>query len=115
MLGALLMAVQGCTDQLAREADMALRIVRQAEVRAPGVLGQVVDAAVRIDLQHERRAVPVDTQIAAAEARALEREKKTGGNIAQAGIENRIADRKGRHLLEFHPLHVSMLERLSLG
>ena len=74
-------------DQLAREADMTLRIVRKAEVGTAGVCGRVVNAAVRIDLQHKRHAAVVDTEIAAAEARALESDEKAAGHIAQPGIE----------------------------
>ena len=76
--GALLMSMQRGPDQLAREAGMPFGIVQQTEIGAAGVLGKVVDAAVGIDLQHEDRAAAVDTEIAAAEARALEREEKAG-------------------------------------
>ena len=92
---------------------MTFRIVREAEVGAAGVFGNVVNAAVGIDLQHERHAVAVDTKIAAPEARTLESDEEAGGNIAQARIEHRIGNGKGRHLLVIHPLQIRVLEGLA--
>ena len=51
---------------------MTFRIVRETEVGAAGVFGNVVNAAVGIDFQHERHAVAVDTKIATPKARTLE-------------------------------------------
>src|SRR5215831_20031959 len=102
-------------DQLARKTDMAFRVVREAEVGAAGILGWIVDATVGIDLQHERRPVAVDPEIATAKARALERDEEARRNMAQSGVERRIADRESRHRLVIHPLQVRMLEGLAVG
>jgi hypothetical protein len=94
---------------------MTFRIVCETEVGAAGIFGKVVDAAVGIDFQHERHAVAVDTKIAAPKARTLESDEEACANIAQASIEPRVVDRKGRHLLVTHPLHIRMLEGLAFG
>src|SRR5438876_1048132 len=106
ILGSVLMSTESRPNQLTREACMSFRVMREAEIGAAGVLGGVIDAAVGIDLEHEGRATTVDPQIAAAKARALERDEETGGNIAQASVENRIGDGKSRQLVVIHPLHV---------
>src|SRR5262245_23878625 len=80
--------------QPAREAQVTFGIVQQAEIGAAGVGRRIVDAAVRIDLEHERRAVGPYAKIAAAEARSAKRDEKTRRRVANPGGELGIGNRK---------------------
>src|SRR5262245_48968230 len=96
-------------NEPAREARVTFGIVQQTEVGAPCVLGRIVDAAVRIDLEHERRAGLVDAKIAPTEARAAERDEKTRRNVTQTFVERWIGNGKRRHPLVIDPFHRRML------
>src|SRR4030095_15106192 len=51
-----------CADEPAREPGVTFRIVQETEIGAARIRGWIVDAAIRIDLEHERRAASVDTK-----------------------------------------------------
>ena len=94
---------------------MAGGVVEEGQVGAPGIGWSIVDAAVRIDLQHEEIALRIHSQITTAEACAPHPDEEVRGYLPQPLPKLRILHGNLLHGVVILPLHVGMLEPLSGG
>ena len=104
-------------DDPPRETGVAFGIPREAQIGAARIGGRIVNTAVGVDLQHERRAVLVDTEVAAAEACArLQGDEKARGEMSRsrASSSGSSTGNDGQ-LVVVDPLHVGVLEASPVG
>ena len=105
---------EGRGDELPGETLVPGGIEGKADVRGAIVGGRIVDPAVRVDLQHVRRAVLRDAKIASAETRRLQRDEEAGAFVAKSRREHGVLHGKGLQALVDHPFDVGVLELLAL-
>jgi len=83
---------KGSRHQLSGKTLVTGGIERQTDIGTSVVGRWIVDATVGIDFQHVRRALVVDAEIAAAEARPLQSDEEARGLVSEAlgqhGVRN---------------------------
>ncbi len=77
----------------AREVFVSPGVRQQDEVGAARVGRRIVEAAIRVDLQHEEPTVRVDAHVAAPVPRAAHPEEERARSLAQRPVELGILDR----------------------